>query len=174
MEESNRERGAVLVEFALVAPILFSLILFLATGAIAFNRQLSLNHSAGEGARYGAVISPTQTFSSGTWASNVRDLVIARSGGELDPASGATVCVSLVRGSTPTVVSTPKPASWYTTSASGAPCDPSDVYPLYNPPVDDGLRVQVVVTRTAQLEAIAFSSTVTLRATSVARAEAKS
>lgn len=92
-----------------MAPILFSLILFLATGATAFNRQMSLNQAAQEGARYGAVIPPTQTFSSGTWASNVRDLVIARGGGELDPSTGATVCVSLVKGSTPTVVAAPKP-----------------------------------------------------------------
>ena len=72
---------------------------------------------------------------------------------------------------TPTVVSAPNPTSWYTTEGSGAACDTSDIYPLYNPPYDLGLRVQVVVTRMAQLEAIAFTSTVTLEGTSVAWSE---
>jgi hypothetical protein len=165
------DRGASLVEFALVAPILFSLILFLSTGAIAFNRQMSLNHASEEGARYGAVIPPNQTFDSGTWATNVRDLVIQRAGGDLDPSTDATVCVSLVQGSTPSVLSTPNPTSWYTTNPSGAACDPGDIYGLYNPPFDLGLRVQIVVTRSAQLEAIAFSSSVTLDATAVAWSE---
>lgn len=178
MEKTRRkrrgsdDRGAVLVEFALVAPMLFSLLLFLSTGAIAFNRQLSLNHAAEEGARFGAVITPDQTFSSGTWATNVRDLVISRSGGELDPSTGATVCVSLVEGSTPSVLSSPNPATWYTTNGDGSACDSTDVYSLYSPPADTGLRVQIVASRDAQLEAIAFSSTRTLVASAVARSEA--
>ncbi|MEZ5166072.1 MAG: TadE/TadG family type IV pilus assembly protein [Acidimicrobiales bacterium] len=169
----DRERGAALVEFALVAPILFSLILFLSTGATALNRQITLNHAADEGARFGAVVPPNQTFASGTWATNVRDLVIARSGGELAASTGASVCVSLVQGNTPTVVSSPNPATWYSTKAGGAPCDTGDTYALYNPPFDVGLRVQVVVTRSAHLEAIAFSSSVSLDATAIARSETK-
>lgn len=168
------DRGAALVEFALVAPLLMSLLLFLSTGAIAFDRNMTLTHAAEEGARYGATLPPSQVFATGTWASNVRDIVIARSAGELDPATGATVCVSLVEGATPTVRSGPNPPSWYTTNADGSPCDPGDVYAYYNPPTDIGLRVQVVVGATAELEAVAFSTDVQLDSTAIARSESSS
>ena len=172
-QRAEGERGAALVEFALVAPLIAALILFLATGAIAFDRNMALTHAAEEGARYGATISPAQTFTSGTWASNVRDLVISRAGGELDPSTGTSVCVALVEGNAPTVRSVPNPAGWYTTNADGSVCDAGDLYPAYSPPFDDGLRVQVVVSAEAQLEAVAFSRTVTLDATAVARSEAE-
>ena len=129
-----RDRGAALVEFALILPLLAALILFMASGAIAFDRNLSLTHAAEEGARFGAAVPPTQTFSSGTWATNVRDLVLARASGELDASKGATVCVSLVEGLNPTVRAVPNPATWYTTNADGSPCDPSDLYPAFSPP----------------------------------------
>ena len=172
--ERTDERGAALEEFALILPLLAALILFMASGAIAFDRNLSLTHAAEEGARFGAAVPPAQTFSSGTWATNVRDLVIARASGELDASKGATVCVSLVEGLNPTVRATPNPATWYTTNADGSPCDPSDTYPAYAPPDDIGLRVQVVVTATAEIEAVVYSDTITLDATAVARSETDS
>lgn len=165
------DRGAALVEFALIAPFLFSLALFLITGALAMDRKLSVAHSVREGARYGATVPLTQTFASGSWASNVRDVVVARSNGELD---NSTVCVSLVEGVNPTVRSTPQPATWFTTNSDGSPCAPSDTYPAYNPPSDDGLRVQVVATASADLEAVAFSRTVVFDLSAVAKSETAS
>ena len=67
-ERVSGDRGAALVEFALVAPLIAALILFLATGAIAFDRNLSLTHAAEEGARFGAAVARvTDADADGRW-----------------------------------------------------------------------------------------------------------
>jgi Flp pilus assembly protein TadG len=86
------ERGAAFVEFALVMPLVMVLLLGLVSAGMAWNQKLSLTHAAREGARYGATIPRDQSFTSGTWASNVRSLIVDRSGGELS-GSEASVCV---------------------------------------------------------------------------------
>src|SRR5438045_1794603 len=87
---ARRARGAVVVEFALVLPILVALLVGITTSGIAYNKKLNLTYATREGARYGATVPPSQSWASGTWASNVRDLVVARSGGDL---TAANVCV---------------------------------------------------------------------------------
>src|SRR5688572_19339077 len=86
---ANGDRGVALVEFALVFPILAMLLVGTITGGFALNQKQQVTHATREGARYAASISPTQSFSNGTWAENVRDLVIERSVGDL---TAAQVC----------------------------------------------------------------------------------
>src|SRR5947209_10094612 len=104
------ESGAALVEFALLLPVFMALVLGMFSGGLIYNQKMDLTHASREGARYGAAIDKAQRFSNQqSWASNVRDLVVARSGGDLTAGSGTTagistdgVCVALVSGSTPT------------------------------------------------------------------------
>lgn len=130
------DSGAALVEFALAGPILISLLLGMVTSALALNDDLQVTHAAREGARYAATVPVDEVFSSGTWAENMRAHTIERYG----ETSGATVCVALVTGSPPAVVSTD-----FTTNGDGSAC--------YNDgtSVEDA-RVQVTITTSATIE----------------------
>src|SRR4051794_16935709 len=110
------ERGAVLVEFALILPVFMLLMIGLFSGASAYNQKQQVVYAVREGARYAATVPKDQTFASGTWASNVRDLVVARSTGDL---TNAQVCVSLVTGSPGTVVT---PTASFSTKSDGSAC----------------------------------------------------
>src|SRR5947209_12477024 len=142
------EGGAALVEFALILPVFMMLILGAFSGAALYNARLDLAHATREGARYGAAIDSTQHFANGqSWASNVRDLVVARSGGDLSAGTGTTagistdgVCVALVTGSTATVVS-PRASN----STSGSTCCTGNTS-------DAGTPVQASARKAGQLE----------------------
>ncbi|MCA1674362.1 MAG: pilus assembly protein, partial [Actinobacteria bacterium] len=101
---SGNERGAALVEFALILPLFMMLILGMFSGGIAYNQKLDVTHATREGARYGATVAETQTFAIGTWAEGVRELVVERSAG--DVTADQVTCVALVEGprKNPTVV----------------------------------------------------------------------
>jgi Flp pilus assembly protein TadG len=166
------QRGAILVEFALVLPLLAMVLLGMVSTGLAYNQKLDLTHATREGARYGATISPYQQWQSGTWATNVRDLVIARSSENLTTAD---VCVSLVVSSSATTsavyVGAGHPASFFTTKSDGTMCY-ADSYTQYSS-TDTGLRVQVAVTRPAKIElAVLPAIDLTLRAAATAKTEA--
>lgn len=159
------DTGVAVVEFALVLPLLLLFLLGIVTAGIAYNQKQELTHAAREGARYAATLPASQTFPSGTWATNVRDLIVERSDGEL---TAGQVCVSLVNGATATVVA---PSANYSTS--GSECIPGQAYPTSA--TDDGTRVQVVVTKPATIELGVFGSiavTLTSKATSKSEAVA--
>jgi Flp pilus assembly protein TadG len=144
---SGRSRGAVVVEFALVLPILVALLLGVTTAGLAYNKKLNMTYATREGARFGATVPPSQTWTSGTWASNVRDLVVARSGGDLTTAD---VCVSLVVSSSATTSAVYSPSASFTTKGDGTACL-NDTYPQFSVS-DNGLRVQVTSTSLARIE----------------------
>jgi Flp pilus assembly protein TadG len=161
----------VLVEFALVMPILVMLLLGMVTTGLAYNRKLDLTHATREGARYGAAVSPFQQWTSGTWASNVRDLVIARASETLGTAD---VCVALVKSTSATSSQIYSDAShaatFFTTKSDGTACY-ADTYAQYSA-TDDGLRVQVSVARPAKIDlAVLPSINLTLRSTATAKSE---
>lgn len=157
------EAGAVLVEFALVFPILAMMLLGMVSAGIAYNRDIQMTHATREGARFGATIPQGQTFTSGTWATNVRDLVVARSADEFDSAD---VCVALVTGDSPTVFSTStRPATNYTTNADGTPCyDDSGNG-------ETGLRVQVSASGDSTIDTGFVSIPVAMGASATAKHE---
>lgn len=164
------------MEFALICPILCALLLGIFSFGVVYDTKLALTAAAREGARYGATVTPDQTFTSGSWAQNVRDLVVDRSTGALDGA-GSTVCVALVSGSPARTHSvgtgtTTRPTTWYSTNSDGSPCDAKETYPVTTN--DDGLRVQVVVTTPAEIQAVLYSRDVVLRSKATVQSESAS
>lgn len=141
---SRGDRGAVLIEFALVLPLLVVLLLGTITGGLALNEKQQITHATREGARYAASISATQQFVTGTWAENVRTMVVERSNGSLDTSA---VCVSVVQGSPAVVVA---PAAAHSTAPAGQPCISGQTYPVTA--TDAGVRVQVTSTKQARID----------------------
>jgi len=158
------DRAAVLVEFALVLPLLIILLLGTITAGLALNAKQQINHAIREGSRYAATVPADPPFSNGaTWAENVRDLVVERSGGDL---SAADVCVSLVSGSPGTVV----PVASAHSTAGGAACIAAQTYPVT--PNDEGLRVQVTATKPQRIQLGVFGFIpATVKASATAQAE---
>jgi Flp pilus assembly protein TadG len=138
----NGDRGAALVEFAIVLPLLMMLILGMFSGGLAYNRKLDMTHAAREGARYAATIPTSQTWSGGgDWQSNIAGYVVEKSAGTLKVSD---VCVALVQGATPTVVGS--------FSTGGGPCFTDDPYPSYDAVKDPGRRVQIYVSRASHID----------------------
>ena len=159
------DRGAVLVEFALVFPLLVMLILGMVTAGLAYNQKLQITHAAREGARFAATVPPGQVFVSGTWADNVQALVVERSAGDL---VAGQVCVALVEGSPGSVYDG---MAAYTTDAGGGACIPGQTYPIASG--DDGLRAQVTVTRQGSIELVIFDDfSFTMSSEATAKSEA--
>ncbi len=89
------EEGAVLVEFALVLPVLLAFLLGTITVGTAYDASISLNNAARESARYGAV-RPVEADLSG-WLDVVADVAVNSATGELDSGvAGQFVCVAYV------------------------------------------------------------------------------
>jgi Flp pilus assembly protein TadG len=165
--EVPRERGAALMEFALVLPIIVVLMLGIITGGISLNRSISLNNAAREGARYGATLPIDSDIS--VWLNAVADVAISAATEDLDDGQpGRRVCVAFVHpaGTDPSdqttrlVVDTAGEG----TITVGASCHP-DGRP------DDERRVQVSAARTSELEVVFWSRTLTLHSESTARFE---
>jgi len=154
---SHGDEGVAVIEFALILPLFMSLVLGMFTGGILTNRKLEVTHAAREGARYGSMVPVDETFVSGNWATNVRDVVVERSDGQL---TADDVCVALVDGDTPVALSDD-----HTTRADGAPCfDDSADSPT-------GRRVQVDAVAAGTLEVIFFTKSIDLTAQVTARYE---
>jgi len=155
------ERGAALVEFALILPVFMILVLGTFTGAIAYNQKLDLAHAANEGARYGGTLPQNQTtFTSPAtnWATAVQQVVVERSSGDL---SASQVCVALVDGSPPAAVDASHQVN--------LPAGQSNCYD--DGSGDTGKRVQVTVARPGTLEALVFTMNLNLSARAVAKFE---
>jgi Flp pilus assembly protein TadG len=168
-DEDHSERGAAIVEFALVLPLLMALVFGIVTSGSALNDKQSLTHAAREGARYGARLPTDQVFTDGSWAANVRDITVERSGGDINIDEDSTVCVSLVHGSPATTFSGPHPAGWYSTNTDATPCDPTETYEVTEN--DDGLRVQVVVSHPVAIQAIFFSRSLEIGSSATMQSE---
>jgi Flp pilus assembly protein TadG len=174
----NGERGASLVEFALVSPILFMVLLGMITGGLALSRKLDLSTGAREAARYGATM-PDNQFASGDgtdWAQAVAGKATSEASGALN-TSGATVCVALVQGTSgSTTVYTPSGGSayYYNSTYNGSSWVSNGVtaQPCYTDNGADGQpRVQVLVTRPDSLQAVVFNAGLTLKANADSRFE---
>jgi Flp pilus assembly protein TadG len=163
------ERGASLVEFVLVLPILLALLFGMVTGGQALSRDNSLKNAAREGARYGATL-PVSDMSS--WLADVTDVAVGSATGDLDDGVPArTVCVAYVfpDGSTSNDQTTRlvTAADGTTTETVGSDCF-SDGRPGAE------RRVQVTVSRETDFMVLFFDKTVTLDAESAVRFERSS
>ncbi len=150
----DNERGATMVEFALLLPLVMALLLGIVTGGHAYFQKISLVDAAREGARYGASLKyDAASGGLATWKSNVRERVVQLSGGQL---SAADVCVELV---TPTGANLQCGVG----DPPGSASDPTVLAPAR--------LVKVSATKVATIETIFFTSNPTLSAKVVARYE---
>lgn len=138
------ERGAVLVEFALILPLFMTLILGMFTGGLAYMQKISMEDGVREGARFGSTM---ETFNAAVVMARVAEL-----SGEL---TAGQVCAELV-----TVPSPPNTTTG--TGDCGIP-DPSG---------SAGQEVvKVRGDRTSQLNLLVTSRTLDLRSQAIARYE---
>ncbi len=142
------DAGASLVEFALILPVFAMLIFGMITAGLALNDKQEMTHATREGARFAATVPADQVFTSGTWASNVQDLIVERSA---DTLTASDICVSLVEGSPGSVVDN---NSDYSTNGT-TPCIAGQTYPT---DVDNGRRVQVTASKPATIDLIVFGA----------------
>ena len=86
---SDRERGAALVEMALVTPLLILLLFGIWTVARAYNVKNTMDHAVREAARFGATLDP--------WDSNTIDGLIDAelSASSINPALVTNRCIEI-------------------------------------------------------------------------------
>ena len=160
---SRDDSGASLVEFALILPIFFTLMLGMFTGGLAYTRKLSITDATREGARYGATLPLSAAANTDAWLQQVAGVAVASADGEINPGeSGAFVCVAYVPG-------TGTPRRMQKTGTA-------------TPVFSDGTcftdgranesRIQVVGRRTSTLELLVWSDDLDLSSQSVVRYEA--
>jgi Flp pilus assembly pilin Flp len=158
----DQEKGAALVEFALLATLLFMLIFGTITTGISFSRSNALQTAAREGARFAATL-PGADTDVNTWLNDVITTTQGAALGELNNGiPGRTICAAFVGGGTETSLSLNPDGSF----ASGTEC------------FDDGLtgpadapRAQVVAERETEIQAVVFAIDITVSGEAVARYE---
>lgn len=165
-EGNDRERGAALVEFALVVPLFLSLMLGILTGGLAWNQRISLTNASREAARYGATL-PTMTGMT-TWLDTVAAVAVSSAEGNLaSGVAGRSICVAYVypAGITTTDRTTSRTESGSTVTYGNTPCyadgQPTTVR-----------RVQVVLRRRSRLQTAVFTRDLDLTGRVVVRFEA--
>jgi len=153
----------VLVEFALVLPLLVFLVIGIVGAGIVLDQRLSVTQAGREGARYGATIpidqcTPSANCSGLTWAQLVQAVTAERSAGAVTTAN---ICVALVQGPGGAPVAI---GSSFTTAGGTSPCytDQSS---------DRGRRVQVKITLRTQIEMGVATIPVTLTTEALTRFE---
>jgi len=145
----RNERGAVFLEFAMVLPLLLSLVLGIFTGGMAYTSKIGVVEAVREGARYGASLElGTGAGAVAAWEAGIKNRVVDASGGEIGPAD---VCVKFVL---PT---------------GGSDCGLQDPSGATNEPAVH--LVKVSATKPAKVEFFWFTKDLVLRGRLVARYE---
>lgn len=156
----RRERGASLVEFALILPVLVMLILGMITSGIALSHQNSLENAAREGVRFGAV-NPVGTGSEDAYVTQVLTEVVEAATGDLAASvAGRYVCVAYI--DTEGAIFRARATSGSPSNDTGTPC------------FIDGRgeeRVQVLVRRDDAIDTVFYSHPLTLESRAVTRYE---
>jgi len=94
MRRRDRDRGAALVEAAVVLPILLLLTFGIWTTARAWNIQNTMEHAAREAARFGATEEPWDDVASRVAIRDVADAAMAAAA--IDTTAISTVCIELL------------------------------------------------------------------------------
>lgn len=179
------QRGASLVEFALIFPIFMTLVLGMFGFGQAYNRKNTLTNAAREGSRYGATLGPTTFVAPFTapathgleqWLLKVADAVEQNADGDLAPGvKNRSICVAYYypNGNT---LDDENHALMRVTDSAGV--STNTLVHGGNPCFADGLldterRVQVMVSRPSPINALLFTNnSLTLTSRSVTRFEA--
>lgn len=153
-QSDRRERGASLVEFALIAPLLFAILLGTITAGLALSTKNSTTNAVREGARLGATLPEGGGWTT-NWAVDVTNRVTALAGGDL---ADSEVCVQIIDvESTPTTVLGSRVGS--DCSAVAPPATPTSA--------TEGCIVKVWARTSARLDTIFFSRPISLEADAV-------
>ena len=173
------ERGAALLEFAIVLPVLLSITLGIITSGTALNRSNSINNAARESARFGATL-PADNLTA--WLGDVADVAIESATGDLEDGSpGRYVCVAyvypdgtvpmeVVDGEIVPVVGNDHTIRIEVNEAGATSISSGEACYVDGRPGDER-RVQVLVERETDLQFVFFDNTVTLDGQSTARFE---
>jgi len=161
--ERERERGAVLVEFAIVLPLLLALVMGMISFGIWYNNKLNLSTAAREGARYGATLPLGDYATTNAWLDAVAGSTVGAAGNQLTTGiQGRYICVAYIDGAG---VTTRRVESDTTvTYSTGTPC--------YSDSLGAESRVQVVAQRSGTMNVVFFKTAVTTTGRAVARYEA--
>lgn len=158
--DKKDERGAALVEFALILPVLAAITFGMLSAGVVYNHKMDVTHASREGARYGATVpvaqcTPASNCGGLTWAGLVQSVVAERSFGDVTTSQ---VCVALVTGAN----------SVY--SGTGYSTDGTTCYD--DGGSDTGDRVHVKITKTGdKINAVLFKANVTLTSKATAKFE---
>ena len=158
----RRDRGAAIVEFALILPFLSLMALGTLTAGIALDRKQEITNAAREAARFGATVHEDECDDVSdcdgyTWAQLVQAVAVQRSNGAVTAAS---VCVALVSG--PGFAPLAVDSTHIIGGVNRCFVDDSS---------DTGPRVQVAITRTDKMQAVLFNMDLNLNSRAVARFE---
>lgn len=162
------ERGAALVEFALILPVFMMLVLGMFSGGLAYNQKLSLTGASREASRYAATLASSSSggcgaVGSNAWLDCVVSVAVSSATGEMDSdVAGRNICVAYTADGT----------NWEATHVVGSG---DATYTPDAPCYTDGLsdkRVQVVLQRAGDIELLFTSIDLTLQGRSTNRVEA--
>ena len=152
-----------MVEFALILPVVMSLLLGLVTGGALYNKKLAMSSASREGSRFGATLDGPTTNG---WAVDVQKRTQELASSDL---ALSNVCVMLVV-KTGLATSTDVPGGTY--SALGTDCSSSTQPSNPSTAADGTCLVKVWVTKPNQkLQAMFFSVNVDLKTSTVSRYE---
>lgn len=139
----SEQRGAAVVETAFTLVLLVMLLLGTVTAGIAFGQSNALQTAAREGARFGATLPDA-----GSKIAEIEDVTEKAATGALDSGvPGRMICAAVVESDS----------------------DPDRCFTDGRP--EGEWRVQVAVERSATINAVVFSTDITLREEAVARYE---
>jgi hypothetical protein len=163
------DRGAVLVEFALIFPILAMLLFGVISAGMAWNQNLALAQGARVGGRYAATL-PTRDYSSmDDYLDAVATRVVAASEGAVaSGVSGRLVCVAYVHPAGSTTLDRTRSRSETTSVAR------SDSACFSDGEASSETRIQVVTERAVTFETGLWSRSLTLHQQLVFRYEVTS
>ena len=152
------ERGAALVEAALVFPIFVMLLLGIVTTAIAYGQSSAITNATREASRFGATLPVEGDLSA--WLTSVATAAENASTGDLDVTQdGHRVCVAYVY---PDGTESEDSTRRLRVDNTGPIEDPGECYADGRP--NDKRRVQVVIERGARIETGFWSGDITLSA----------
>jgi Flp pilus assembly protein TadG len=162
------DKGAALIELAFTITLLVMLLVGVVTSAIALGRDNSIQNAAREASRFGATLPDGGML---PWFEDVRDVARAAATGDLDPSvPNDQICVAYVPADHDPATN-PTASRIVDVNGSHGGVEPGDWC------FDDGrtgnneVRVQVVNQRGSTINAVIFSTDVTLTAEAAARYE---
>jgi Flp pilus assembly protein TadG len=176
---SDTERGASAVEFALIASLLFMVVLGMFSGGLAYSRKLALIHAAREGVRHGATIATGNGPIPDSWFDEIAQRAMNSASGDLaETWDGQYICVAYVGYGSPTTSTDDRTRKREKSGPNAAVYTDGSINNPSSWCFDDGRgstgderRVQVVVRRNSRFEALLWSTNLRLESDSVGRFE---